>query len=262
MTQNWGPSNYPPRPPQYQPPAQPPVLYQPPEDYPEEPRGDSTGKRTLFFVAGGCATAMLFACCVLILVVAWAVDERYGITTPKDETPIAASVEQPFEQPVPVEPVAPLKIDPDAPAGLPDQPQSTPEAAPAANTPRIGEPVVAEDMGMELLVLDIQYDVQPGNLAAAQGMEFVAVSVQLRSAGPTQSSKLYEVPNFQLENAQGVSYVPDMQADNGRRLAGGELPADAPVEGDVLFHIPQGQGPLFLVWLPSGSEQSYTIALQ
>jgi len=262
MTQNWGPSNYPPRPPQYQPPAQPPVLYQPPEDYAEEPHGDSTGKRTLFFVAGGCATAMLFACCVLILVVAWAVDERYGITTPKDETPIAASVEQPFNEPAPVEPVAPIETDPNAPAGLPDPLQSTPEAAPVAVMPLIGEPVVAEDRGIELLVLDIQHDVQPSNLAAAQGMEFVAVSVQLRSAGPAQSSKLYEVSNFQMENAQGVVYVPDMQADNGRRLAGGELSEEASVEGDVLFHIPQGEGTLFLVWQPSGSEQSYTISLQ
>lgn len=259
MTQNWGPSNYPPRPPQYQPPAQPPALYQPPEDYPEEPSGDSTGKRLGIFAAGGCLTVALFACCILALAVFWVADERFGITTPKDETPVAASAEQPFEQ---LNPVAPIEVDPDAPAGLPDQLQSTPEAAPAAPMPAIGNPVVAQDMGVELMVLDIQHNVQPNNLAAAQGMEFVAVSVQLRGIGAAMLPKLYEVPNFQLENAQGVFYVPDMQADNGRRLSGGELSEDTPVEGDLLFHIPQGEGSLMLVWQPTGSQQSYTISLQ
>jgi len=113
-----------------------------------------------------------------------------------------------------------------------------------------------------MTVLDIQRNVQPNNLAAANGMEFVAVSVQLRSVQPAGGPKKFSVNDFQLQNGQGVLYSPDPQADNGRRLQDMQLPENVITEGDLLFHIPLGDAPLFLVWQGTGSQQTYTIALQ
>ncbi|RME43973.1 MAG: DUF4352 domain-containing protein [Caldilineae bacterium] len=126
----------------------------------------------------------------------------------------------------------------------------------------IGQPVVSAETGIELTVLDIQRNVQPNNLAAAQGMEFVAVSVQLRSVQPTGAPKQFSINDFQLQNGQGVRYTPDPQADNGRRLQDAQLPENITIEGDLLFHIPLGDAPLFLLWQATGSTQAYTIALQ
>ena len=115
---------------------------------------------------------------------------------------------------------------------------------------------------VELLVLDIQRNVQPINMTAADGMEFVAVSVQLRDIAPADFSKVYETENFQLQNLQSILYPPDLQADNGRILRSGELPPGGSVEGDILFHVPQGETPLFLIWQMTGSTQIFTVALQ
>ncbi|MFQ5578870.1 MAG: DUF4352 domain-containing protein, partial [Anaerolineae bacterium] len=99
-------------------------------------------------------------------------------------------------------------------------------------------------------------------LAAAPGMEFVSVSVQLRSTQAGGAAKEYHVTDFQLQNAQEVLFQPDPQADNGRRLQDGELPDGGIVEGDILFHVPLGEAPLFLVWHAPGSAELYTVILQ
>jgi hypothetical protein len=93
-------------------------------------------------------------------------------------------------------------------------------------------------------------------------MEFVAVSVQLRNPSPSAGEQGYSVTAFQLQDADGNLYPPDLTADNGRRLNDGSLATDAPIEGDLLFHIPLGRAPLFLVWTPSSGTTFYTVALQ
>lgn len=277
MTQNWGPPNYPPRPPQNQP--QPPrypqqsqyPLLDPEADYYyEQPQGDPPTKRIGFFLAGSCFMLLLVACCVAMLAVAWVVDARLGLTTPDEATiEMPAQQMQPLsEATVPVQPqLQPMQPLSDAP--VPVQPQLPPEqpvqpepAAPASEFVTIGQPVIATDVGIALTVFDIQRNVIAVNMEPASGMEFVSVAVQLEGIQPTEFAKVFELANFQLLNGQSVYYLPDAQADNGRRLPnGGEL-IDALVEGDVLFHIPAGDTPLFLVWQATGSAEIYTIALQ
>jgi hypothetical protein len=93
-------------------------------------------------------------------------------------------------------------------------------------------------------------------------MEFVSVSVQLSLTEEAEADVDYEVTEFQLQNGQGVIYDADPEAENGRRLPGGEVTAEGPVEGDLFFHIPMGDAPLFLLWGPPESDQIYTIVLQ
>ena len=263
MTQNWGPPNYPPRPPPYQQPPQyqPPVQYQLPDPDYREPQGDPTAKRVMFFLAGGCFTLVLVTCCLLLLAMAWVVDERMGITTPAEET--AASVYE-LPQSSPADPFAPgAEIAPPAAPPAESQPVEQPaESAAPAGGYTFGQPVTAADVSVELTVFDLQRNVQPVNLMPADGMEFVAVAVQLRSLEPTAFAKVYELSNFQLQNAQGTIYQPDPQADDGRRLQNGQLADGAIVEGDLLFHVPAGDGPFTLLWQSTGSAQSYPVSLQ
>lgn len=255
MTQNWGPPTYPPRPPQYQ----PPQYQQLPDPEPEYYDDESPPRSPLFYgLMGGCATLILVGCCVILLAVAWVVDARYGITSPKNAVATESTT---FAETIPVQSTNPAGAPP---APVNEQPQPVqPTVAPAGDGfPVLGDPVVANDIGVELVVLDIQRGVQPVNLAPADGMEFVAVSVQLRSVQPTETPQTYAPADFQLQNGQGVLYQADPQAENGRRLQSGQLPADGSIEGDLLFHIPKGESPLFLVWHPAGSSQTFTVALQ
>ncbi|MFQ5578169.1 MAG: hypothetical protein ACE5G8_14385 [Anaerolineae bacterium] len=146
MTQNWGPPNYPPRPPQYQ---QPPQYQLPEPDYGYEGPGDSTGKRALFFLTGSCATLLLVACCVLVLAVGWVVDERFGITTPRQEPAAGALPDEPFVPAPPVQFTAPAPLQPAGQETQPAAPQSltppAPQAPPPAEPVVIGQPVSAGD---------------------------------------------------------------------------------------------------------------------
>ncbi|HEY85793.1 MAG TPA: DUF4352 domain-containing protein [Chloroflexi bacterium] len=263
MTQYWGPPDYPPPPrPQYQLPEPDPEL----DYYEPEPEGDPPGKRALFFLAGGCTTLILVGCCVVTLTLGWIIDERLGITAPVGQetyipvqsggVAVTPVVPQPAVTPPVVTPAPPVTTDAVAPT-----PPVVIVATPS-DSYVIGQPIVEPNLSTELTVLDIQRNVQPNNLAPASGMEFVAVSVLLRSVQPTDFAKVYEVANFQLKNTQDVFYLPDAQADNGRRLVNGELPNEGAVEGDLLFHIPAGEAPLFLVWQATGSNTPYTILLQ
>ncbi len=252
MTQNWGTPSYPPRPPQYVRPPQ----YQPPELEPEEYDDDPPRRPPLFyFFAGGCATLLLVGCCVLTTAVGWVVDTKYGITSPK-ETPVEQMEAMP-ESSMP-QPVAPGETTPAAQA-------AAPVAAPtaAANAPvdsvGIGQPIAAPS-GMELTVFDLQRGVTPVNLAAADGMEFVAVSVGLKNTATADMP--FAIEEFILRNGEGLEYVPDPQADNGRRLNNGQIAAGQSTEGDLLFHVIKGDAPLVLVWTPAGSEKSFTVMLQ
>lgn len=262
MTQNWGTPNYPPRPPQYQQPPQyqPPVQYQLPDPDYREPQGDPPIKRATFFLAGSCFTLILVACCLLLLAAAWVADERLGLTTPKEET-AASAYELP--QSNPANPFVPgAEIAPPAAQPSEEQPAVEGEAPADGGGSTLGQPVTAADVSVELTVFDLQRTVQPVNLMPAEGMEFVAVAVQLRSLQPTAFAKVYEISNFQLQNAQGTIYQPDPQADDGRRLQNGQLADGAIVEGDLLFHVPAGDGPFTLLWQSTGSAQSYSVNLQ
>lgn len=258
MTQYWGPPNYPP--PQQQPPYQPPQYpLQPiePEYYVEE-TGDSWLRWVIFFVAGSCSTMALVGCCLVLFIVAWVVDTRLGITTTGTPTPEIVQVQNTpatdISQTPPISgdvSLTPLPI----PTFTPTPPLAQSEVS------DFGDPILAADVGTELIVWNIERNALPNNLAPAEGMEFVAVSVELRPAEATNFAKTYTVTNFLLQNANGVVYQADMVADNGRPLYGGEL-SDHPVEGDVLFHIPLGDTPLFLVWQATGSNQSHLVKLE
>ncbi len=255
MTQNWGPPTYPPRPPQYQ----PPQYQQLPDPEPEYYDDESPPRSPLFYgLMGGCATLILVGCCVILLAVAWVVDARYGITSPKN---VVATEATTFAETMPVQPANPAGEQP-APVNEQPQPVQSTSVPAGAGFPVLGDAVVADDIGIELVALDIQRGVQPVNLAPADGMEFVAVSVQLRRVAPASMPQLYEISNFQLQNGQDVLYQPDPQADNGRRLSGGELTDDTPVEGDLLFHVIAGDAPLKLLWQPVAGGTVYTVALQ
>ena len=249
MTQNWGTPNYPPRPPQYVRPPQ----YQPPEQIePEYDEDPPRGRKPLFyFLAGGCATLLLVGCCVLTLAVGWVVDERYGITSPK-ETPAGQLTPLP-ESSLP-QPSASGKATVAAPNAAPT---ALPNAPVDAVT--IGQPIVAPS-GVELTVFDLQRAVQPNNLAAAEGMEFVAVSVGLKNTAAGTAP--FTIEEFVLRNKDGLEYLPDPQADNGRRLSNGQIAPGQSVEGDLLFHVIKDDAPLALVWTPAGSTQSLTVLLQ
>ncbi len=249
MTQNWGTPNYPPRPPQYIRPPQ----YQPPEeiepDYDDDP---PRGRSPLFyFFAGGCLVLLLVGCCVLTTAVGWVIDTKYGITSPK-ETPMEEMAPLP-ESSMP-QPVAPGETTPIVPGVAPTAPANAP-----VDSVGMGQPIVAPS-GVELTVFDLQRKVSLNNLAAAEGMEFVAVSVGLKN---TATGNLpFTIEEFTLRNGEGLEYQPDPQADNGRRLNNGQLAAGQSIEGDLLFHVIDGDAPLALIWTPVGSEKSLVVLLQ
>lgn len=252
--QNWGPPPYPPRPPQYQ---QKPPQYQiqasQVDDYDYEDYDDEPPRRKpwQYFVAGGCVTLILVGCCALTGIVGWALDTKYGFTTSDEagiETPAVMNESdlvspQPIAQPQPAKP--------------------QPTQAMASENIGIGQPFAAPATGTELTVFDIQREVQPNNLAPADGMEFVSVAVQLRQTQPTGTTQSFSFDQFLLGDGTGELFMPDPNADNGRRLNAGELTADGqPIEGDLLFHVPLGISPLTLVWQPAGDTQSFSVSLQ
>lgn len=252
MTQNWGTPNYPPRPPQYVRPPQ----YQPPEQIEPEYEDDPPRRSPWFyFFAGGCATLLLVGCCVLTLAVGWVVDTKYGITSPK-ETPMEQIVPLP-ESSMP-QPVVSGTATVSAPNATPNVAPTAPANAPLDSV-GIGQPIAAPS-GVELTVFDLQRAVEPVNLAAADGMEFVAVSVGLKNTSAADVS--FAIEEFVLRNGEGLEYLPDPQADNGRRLSNGKLAAGQSTEGDLLFHVIKGDTPLALVWTPAGSNKSFTVLLQ
>jgi hypothetical protein len=253
MSQYWGPPNYPPRPPQ---------RYQlPPPEYAEYPdQNETLVRRAFYFLGGGCLATLVIGGCVCVLAFLWVIDARFGITGPPEIVNTGAVVTPVFEQnTVPVQPNR---------AGVPVQPGQPIQSAPAETNPQpnqpaaIGQPVVAVETGMELTVFDIQREIQPINLAPAEGMEFTAISVQLRNTSPLGQDQSYSVANFQIQDIDGNLYPPDVTADNGRRLNDGVLSSEAAIEGDLLFHIPLGKAPLVLVWTPTASTNIYSVALQ
>lgn len=264
MTQHWGPPpNYPPpRPPQprYLLPAPAPQI-----NYP--PPADSPAQRISYFVAGSCVSFIFFMlCCICTPAFLWVVDEALGITNRVFEadnvTPNGSPAPAQAQSPEVFQPT-PLPENSSAAQAQAEQPQAV--SSPTPTLPSlpfaIGQPVLTSDTGVELTVWDIQRTVQPVNLAPADGLEFVAISVQLRNARP-DGAKRYEITDFVLQDAQGNIFLPDPQADNGRRLQGGEIPVDGLTEGDLLFYIPLGYAPLTLVWQGTGSEEVYAILLQ
>lgn len=262
MSQYWGPPSYPPpRPPQYQPPPLEPNYYY-------EPDQGSTAQSLLYFLAGSCSTFVLTACCVTALAGAWVTDTYFGISgkvlTNVTETPTAVIETLETDN----------NLSPDPNNGEVNENSTlTPNIFP------IGKPVIANDVAIELTTFDIQRQVQinnADNVSLQENMEFVAVSIQLRSLPPTESVKAFTIRNFQLQKAQnGNLYRPDPQADNGRLLRDGELlPPQNPdnangpcatqncVEGDIIFQVPLGENPLFLLWQAPDSTQIHTVALQ
>jgi len=254
--QNWGSQSYPPRPPQYQ--QQPPQYQLPPEeDYDDYDDEAPRRKPWQYFVAGGCATLILVGCCALTGIVGWALDTKYGFTTPDE-----ATIEAPAAMDGTADFYTPEAISPQ-PLAQPQPVQPQPAQGAVPQDIAVGQPIVAPATGVELTVFDIQREVQPNNLAPADGMEFVAVSVQLRQAQPNGVTQSFSFEQFLLRDGTGALFMPDPTADNGRRLNAGELSADGqPVEGDLLFHVPLGVSPLSLVWQPAADQQSLTVPLQ
>ncbi len=261
MSQYWGPPSYPPpRPPQYQPPPLEP-------DYYYEPDKGSTTQSLLYFLAGSCSTFVLSACCVTALAGAW-VTYTFGISG-RNLTDVTETLTAVVEAPEAVN-----NLNPD-----PNNGEINESSTPTPNIFPIGEPVIANDVAIELTTLDIQRQVQinnADNVSIQEGMEFVAVSVQLRSLPPADSVRAFAIQNFQLQNAQNENlYLPHPQADNGRLLRDGELlPPQNPdnasgpcatqncVEGDIIFQVPLGENPLLLLWQAPDSTQIHTVALQ
>ncbi len=256
MTQNWGSPNYPPRPPQYLRPPQ----YQQPEDDPNYDDDPPRRSPWVYFLGGGCSMLLLVMCCALIVAAGWVIDARYGITAPK-ETPIEQLAPAP-DSSLP-QPVAPAKTAV-APAGTVVAATPKAMATAPANAPvdsvGMGQPIAASS-GMQLTVFDLQRGVQPVNLAAADGMEFVAVSVGLQNM-QVAGGVPFSLDEFVLQNADKLEYLPDPQADNGRRLNNGSVQQGQSVEGDLLFHVIAEDAPLALVWTPGGNGKSYTVLLQ
>lgn len=251
MSQSWGsPPNRPPSRP-----SQPEYQLIIPEDeyYPPE----SPVKRAWYFIAGGCSTlalvgtgALLVGACVCAIALLWVVDsqlDRFDAIQGADGDVSGVATEQ-----------ASINGQGTATA-LPPIP--TPTVPGPAGPVAIGQPIVANDIGLELTVFDIQRSVQPNNFQAADGLEFVSVSVQLRNINGTASLP-YQVVNFRLRDSEDVYFSPDLQADNGRRLNDGEVLQQNIIEGDLLFHIPLGEAPLTLVWQAAGSQELHTVELQ
>lgn len=257
MSQYWGPPSYPPpRPPQYQ---LPPETQIEPYQYYEPPR--NTGRLNLvYFFAGSCFTLVLVGLCLLTLIVAWVLDSSLGITAGwlAEPTPVVTpAMPQQVPQPQGAVPV-PVTVTP-TPMVFPT---TTPQISSAPFS--IGMPIVASDVGLELTVLDIQRNVQPTNMQVPADQEFVAVSVKLRALNPDANPPAYGPNDFRLQNLDSFLYNPNLDADNGRLLINGPpLSSSTPeIEGDVLFMVPQGENPLFLVWMAANSSQVYTVALQ
>ena len=256
MTQSWGsPPN--PRRTQPQPPESRYELIVPEDDY-YYPPTDPQVKRGLYFFAGGCSTAVVVLVsllgvmlCVCSMAFLWVLDDRIGITAADQSNPIGV-------------PLPTIVLTPTPNTGFID-PGTLPTSTPTPYTPglpfAIGQPILAGESGVELTVWDIQRNIQPNNLQAAPGLEFVAVSVQLSNAGNVGAQE-YQAINFQLQDAEGNFFPPDLQADNGRRLRSGELTPGGAIEGDLLFHIPLGHAPLTLVWQPVDSIDFYLVELQ
>jgi len=259
MSQSWGspPSHPSPRSSQSQYPLSKEVI-----DY--YPGGDTPIKRASYFFAGSCTILILVGCCLCVAATLWVLDNRFDMLIDALESNNPGGQSAPAfpgggNAPVFV-PTPPLVPTP-TPSPIVQQPLSTATPAGPKLPVPIGQPVLANDVGLELTVFDIQHNVQPVNLKAANGLEFAAVSVQLRN---TQSgtARSYQVLNFELQDVEGNPFPPDLEADNGRRLENGEVPPNTAIEGDLLFHIPLGLAPLTLVWQSTDSAEIYTVALQ
>lgn len=263
MTQSWGP------PPNYPPPRPPQPQYQlavPESDY-YYPVGDSPLRRALYFLGGSCFSVVLVSCCVCVLAALWIADDRLGITTagPEANNPNIAPITTfpPPDTPVFVQPTPPLQQQPDLqpPQTEPQPPALTPTPSLPNPPVAIGQPAVADDVGVELTVFDIQRNVQPINLQTPDGTEFVAVSIQLKNIRG-DASKGYTIESFHLQDAEDNAFTPNADADNGRRLENGEIAPGAAIEGDLLFHIPLGRTPLTLVWQMADSAEVFFVQLQ
>ncbi|MEM7035078.1 MAG: DUF4352 domain-containing protein [Chloroflexota bacterium] len=265
MSQSWGPpdnegSPSAPADPQYQ------LIIPDNNDYIYQ-RRDTTVKRSLFFVAGGCSTllggcstVLLIGMCISMAGVLWFLGTQIGFSSgpffqpgfdnggisqpaPGVVSPTATFVSQvPAQtQPVQQQPTA-TPFDPNIPVA-------------------IGQPVQASDVGVELTVWDIQRNVQTNNFRPADGLEFLSVSIQLSNVGAASASG-YQVGNFYLIDAEDTSFFPHEQADNGRRLVDGQVEPGSLIEGDLLFYVPLGHAPLTLVWQAPGSQLSLSVNLQ
>ena len=257
MTQQWGPPPDYPAPRPSRPPYQ--LMLTEPDHYSP---GDPPLKRGLFFVGGSCFALAIVNFCVCVLALLWIVDNQWDVTIARsDEVNAGANPYPAFpppQNPPFVQPTAPLAPQPEL---APAQSQApTPTPGPRLPVP-IGQPVLANDIGVELTVWDIQRNVQPINVQVPDGTEFVAVSVQLNNidAAAPQS---YVIDSFYLQDDEDTVFTPNAEADNGRRLRNGEIPPGKSVEGDLLFHVPLGHTPLTLVWQAAGSAETFLVKLQ
>ena len=111
----------------------------------------------------------------------------------------------------------------------------------------IGETAALD--GVKLTVTNAAYK---GNLGAYQtaesGKTFVVVSVQLEnSASKTQP---YNGFNFRVQTAGGQVLDTSYQMVDGQ-LNYGDLVAGGKAIGNIVFEVPQEQGPQYLIWKPS-----------
>ncbi|OQY44708.1 MAG: hypothetical protein B6242_12075 [Anaerolineaceae bacterium 4572_78] len=250
MTQYWGPPTNPNYPRQQTPYPQIP----PPDfDYYNQSRGDSLWQRFLIFVAGGCFALLLYTCCLSTLVIAWVAE---GIlnedTVSVSSTAIVAPI--PAIQYTTTPTVAVIIVPPHATPPITERPSN--------QLFQIGEKITDETTSIELIALDIQRHVHPNNVPPLEKWEFVSISVQLRLIDPAKSPKEYNRENFVLQNIQNTYFKPHPEAHNGRRLPNGELKNNDFVEGDVIFQVPEGDNPLYLIWQATGGERNYVIILQ
>ena len=108
------------------------------------------------------------------------------------------------------------------------------------------QPVRAGEV--EMVVTQFTRGVEPNNLQAAPGLEFVSISIQVFNIG--QTSQPFNPTDFTLQDRTGTHYLPDLEADNGRLfiLPKGEVPAGGRTAGDLLFHVSMGGSPFTLHW--------------
>lgn len=223
---------------------------------------DSTVKRSIFFAAGscstllgGCATLLVLGLCFFMLGGVWFFSSGRSFSVGSSNPAFPPNNPAgPVVQSTPYIPPTPTVFDPN------QQVVASPTLDP--NIPiAMGQPILAADIGMELTVWDIQRNVQPNNYQAAEGLEFVSVSVQLQNETVT-GPLAYALDNFYLRDAEATAFPPDQLADNGRRLDAGQVEPGSFIEGDLLFHIPFGHSPLTLVWQVPGTQQTYQVNLQ
>ena len=126
----------------------------------------------------------------------------------------------------------------------------------------VGAPILANDVNMELTVLDVQHNIKSNKFPPTEGLEFMAISVQIENVGLI-SARGYSKQDFYLiDEDETIFLYPNSLMDNERRLEDAQVEPGNLVEGDLIFYVPMDYVPVTLVWKPTDSVKILFVTLQ